>query len=218
MSDLFRVMAEDALIDAGDRISAVLQVILGSPPSQADTTLSPAWVEVLGTAMQAYKAVDTEGSAKQFNKVWKAVWSFLESSDARTREAASESLEKLCTCIEQPLVSPAIADRQEQSTLCKIIAHLSKALESLAFARAIPELLSVISALINGLGRRQEESGPTAAELLLLPLIQRIGELRTQAGFEYKESADATLAVAMQVLGPEVLLRVLPLNLEAPER
>ena len=39
-----------------------------------------------------------------------------------------------------------------------------------------------------------------------------------QKGFEYKENADATLSVAMSVLGPAVLLRELPLNLDVADR
>jgi hypothetical protein len=45
---------------------------------------------------------------------------------------------------------------------------------------------------------------PTAAELLILPLIVRIGNLRISKGFEYKEAADTTLSTDMHIIGPEV--------------
>jgi len=94
-----------------------------------------------------------------------------------------------------------------------------KALRSVAFAQSMPQLLSTVSSLIVGLRYRDvSRSSPTAAERLLLPLIGYVGELRVQKGFEYKEDADATLATAMRVLGPEVLLGVLPLNLEPSDR
>jgi ribosomal RNA-processing protein 12 len=82
----------------------------------------------------------------------------------------------------------------------------------------MPELLVIISSLISGLRSRQSRKSPSAAEVLLLPLIAQVGELRTRKGFEYKEAADATLSTAMRVLGPEVLFRVLPLNLEPEQR
>ncbi len=37
-------------------------------------------------------------------------------------------------------------------------------------------------------------------------------------GFEYKEAVDGTLKTAITVLGPEVIFKVLPLNLEPEDR
>jgi ribosomal RNA-processing protein 12 len=83
----------------------------------------------------------------------------------------------------------------------------------------MPELLSVISSLTKNLRYSQgDQEATSAAETLLLPLVERIGNLRTDKKFEHKEAADATLAVAIRVLGPEVVLKVLPLNLEPVDR
>ncbi|KAG5221477.1 armadillo-type protein [Salix suchowensis] len=49
---------------------------------------------------------------------------------------------------------------------------------------------------------QSSSTSPTAAEILLLPIVAKVGELRTQRGFEYKEAADSTLSTAMRVLGP----------------
>ena len=81
------------------------------------------------------------------------------------------------------------------------------------------ELLHIISALISSLRIRPKgPKTPTAAELLLISLIQQIAEMRIAKGFEYKEAADDALKTAMSVLGPEVLLKALPLNLEPEDR
>ena len=101
----------------------------------------------------------------------------------------------------------------------KIISNVDKALGSLAFAAAMPEVLAVLSSLISGLRYRGgSRSSPTAAETQLLPLIMKVAELRVQKTFEYKEAADNTLGTAMKILGPEVVLRALPLNLETVDR
>jgi ribosomal RNA-processing protein 12 len=172
--------------------------------------------------MLAYSATDPEGCASEFGKVWKTVWSYLESTDSSTRKAASGSLDLLSQCITPALIEPAIKEDNlgnPQSALGKIIAQVTTALNSLAFARSIPQILSTTSSLIDNLRYRSgPRKSPTAAESLLLPLIQKIGELRIQKGFENKEGADIVLATAMQVVGPEVLLRVLPLNLEPADR
>ena len=51
-----------------------------------------------------------------------------------------------------------------------------------------------------------------------MPLIVSVAELRTMKSFEHKEAADATLSVAMHILGPAVLLEALPLNLDPNSR
>jgi ribosomal RNA-processing protein 12 len=196
----------------------MLRVILSSPPIKTDFTVSPAWVQVLGDAMQLYHVVDTEACGHQLSKVWKSVWNFIDSNDSATRKSAAHSLGKISQCFPTSLISTAIADPQGPCTINKIISQVRQALENIAYARSIPELLDVISNLITGLKYRPSRRSPTAAETLILPLISQVGDLRTRRDFEFKEDADATLRVAMQVLGPEVLLRVLPLNLEPEKR
>jgi ribosomal RNA-processing protein 12 len=219
MSDLFSMSLENGSSHVNAQLSDTLTAILSSPPSKSDSTLSPAWVQVLGNAMLAYAAVDADACANEIGKVWKAVWNFLESNDPSTRKAASQSLAAVCRCFTPMLITAAYSDETSRSTLGSIIAQTTKALRSLTFAQSMPQLLSIISSLIMGLQYRAgSRTSPTAAERLLLPVVGYIGELRVQKGFEYKEDADATLATAMRVLGPEVLLGILQLNLEPSDR
>jgi ribosomal RNA-processing protein 12 len=224
MSDLFSARAEDEASNVTDEIPAVLKAVLSSPPSKANATLSPAWVRVLGNTMLAYSIADANACAAELGKVWKTVWPFLESNHAATRKAAAESLDLLSQCFNSTLIQAAIQEMnpgkiEPKSVLGSIVSQTSEALESLAFAQSMPELLSVISSLLTNLRHRESDRKATSAsESLLMALIQRVGDLRTEKGFEHKEAADATLASAMRVLGPEALLEVLPLNLEPADR
>jgi ribosomal RNA-processing protein 12 len=218
LSDLFTLPGEDDENKTGDRLPEVLRVVLSSPPFKADTTISPAWVQVLGDAMQAYKAFDSDACGREISKVWKAVWNFLDSNDVLARKAAARSLSILIQCFPSSLVAAAVADPQGSSTVPKIVSQISKALVNISYSRSMPELLAVISSLISGLRARKSRDSPTATEVLLLPLISQVGDLRTRKSFEFKEAADNTLGIAMQILGPETLLRVLPLNLEPEQR
>lgn len=185
---------------------------------KSDHILAPAWVEVLGSALQNYHKIDPEGSTQHLAKVWKAVWPFLESGDSRIRNAAADALHKICGCITLPVLVKAIHEPQGNSTLSKLLIQLTKAFDSFTLALAVPQLLSTVTAMIHALRLRPAEDGPTGAELLLIPLVQKIGNLRTQKGFEHKEKADTVLSTAMHNLGPHVLLRALPLNIEESER
>jgi ribosomal RNA-processing protein 12 len=146
----------------------------------------------------------------------------LESVDRDTRKSAAEALELISSCFTPSLVEEALSDARrgvEGSIVVRIVAQAQKALDSLTFARSIPELLFVISSLIRALRYRGDEvTNPTAAEVLMPGIVEKIGILRTQRNFEYKEDADRTLGIVMGVIGPEALLKILPLNLEPSDR
>ena len=218
MSEIFAASVEDESSTISSQLTEVLKVVLSSPPSKSDFVLSASWVHVLGGALVAYKTVDSKAASHELNKVWKSIWNFFESSDAGVRKATAAALTAVSTCFTPDLIETAIPDRTGSSSIRKIIAQVSTALDSLTYARAIPEILSIISSLLTSLQHRSDRDAPTAAEMLLSPLIMRIADLRISKSFEYKEAADATLSVAMRVLGPAVLLEMLPLNLEQETR
>ncbi|CAL1707164.1 unnamed protein product [Somion occarium] len=222
LADLLLIPVEDPVHNIQDRLPEILDAILASPPLRTDSSVTSAWAGVLGHGMIAYHEADAEAASKKLWEVWHAVWPFMESTDASVRKAVAQSLDSLTQCFTPSITASAIKEKQSnegKSTLRKVIAQTTKALDSLAFARSTPEILLVVSSLLSHLRFRQDGQGsPTAAEELLLLSVKKIADLRLQKGFEYKESADATLSVAMGVLGPEVLLRELPLNLDVADR
>ncbi|KAG2119918.1 NUC173 domain-containing protein [Suillus discolor] len=220
LSDLFTASTTTGTASAIEQIPAVLHAVLESPPAKADNSISPSWIRVLGDAMFAYHVADASACATEFHRVWKTVWSYFETKNPQTRKAVAESLDLLTRCITSSLVKDSISDGEAgKSPLRSIISQITKALDSLSFASAMQELLSVISALISNLGVRVDPAkSTTATEALLMPLVSKIADLRVQKGFEHKEAADAVLSTAMRVVGPAVLLEAIPLNLEPSDR
>ncbi|KAG2153747.1 armadillo-type protein [Suillus bovinus] len=220
LSDLFTASTTTGTASAIEQIPAVLNAVLESPPTKADNSISPSWIRVLGDAMFAYHVADASACAAELNKVWKTVWSYFETKNPQTRKAVAESLALLTRCITSSIVKNSISDGEAgKSPLRSIISQMTKALDSLSFASAMQELLSVISALVSNLGVRVDPAkSTTATEALLMPLVSKIADLRIQKGFEHKEAADDVLSTAMRVVGPAVLLEAIPLNLEPSDR
>ncbi|KAH8107256.1 ribosomal RNA-processing protein 12 [Cristinia sonorae] len=222
LSELLAIPIEDPTNNVRDRLPEVLDAVLSSRPPNSNTTLAPAWANLLGNAMSTYHEVDAEKTSAKVGEAWQALWNFLESTDPNIRKSAEKALALVGQCFTPTLIQAAVkesAKGERKSVIGKIISQTTKALESLAFARSIPDVLAVISSLLSNLRYRNGPRGtPTAAEKLLLPLIVKIAELRVQRTFEFKEAADATLSRAMGVLGPEVMLRSLPLNLDSVDR
>ncbi|CDO72515.1 hypothetical protein BN946_scf184980.g56 [Trametes cinnabarina] len=222
LSDLLTLSMDDPTVDLQSHMSELLKVILSSPPIKTDAALNSAWANVLGNTMLAYHHTNAEECATHLTKVWKALWSLLESPDGITRKSAAQALSSLCKCFTPATIKAAVKEKdsaEPKNPIRKIIMQTTAALDSLAYARAIPEVLLVISSLIENLRfRNGSRKTTTAAEQLLLPLITKIADFRIQKTFEHKEAVDATLSTAMKILGPQVILRALPLNLETVDR
>jgi len=200
----------------------IISAIHSACPPHSDTTVSPAWTLVLARALVSCKEVSPEEFESELPRAWKSVWDFLESTDRDTRKSAAEALDLISTCFNPPLIEKALSDTRrgaDDSIIVKIVTQAQRALDSLTFAGSIPELLSVISSLIRALRYRGGVvTDPTAAEVIAPGIVKKIGTLRIQKNFEYKEDADKTLGVVMGVIGPEALLKLLPLNLEPSDR
>ena len=203
----------------------IISAIHSACPPHGDTTVSPAWTSVLSKALASYRETSPGGFESELPRAWKRVWDFLESTDRDTRKSAAEALNLISACFNIPLIEGALSDARngtDSSIVVKIVAQTQKALDSLTFARSVPELLSVISSLARALrhrcGTATNPTDATAAEILMPGIVKKIGTLRTQKNFEYKEDADKTLEAVMGVIGPEALLKILPLNLEPSDR
>ncbi|KAJ3866599.1 NUC173-domain-containing protein [Lentinula novae-zelandiae] len=211
LSDLFSQSHEDdALAFDEEVLPQVLKTVMVFPPAKTDTTLAPSWILLLGNAMASYNVVHSDACSAQVGSVWKTLWPFLESSSASVRKATVQSLDQLARCI--------VTANASTSKMDDIVAQVMKALTSVSHARAIPDLLSLTSALLTSSYGKGKRTLDDVIGQRLLALVVQIGKLRTAKAFEYKEAADDTLSTAMRMLGPEVLLNVLPLNLEPEDR
>lgn len=222
LASLVTIPVEDPINNVRDKLPDIIAAVLSSPPSKTDNILVPSWTSVLSNAMVALHAADPSASSAKLGEIWHAQFVLLDSSDPTIRKSVVQSLDLLAICFDPSLVVSAIDQISKDggtSTLGKIIVRVTKALDSLTFASAIPDILSLISSLVLRLRFRMgSRDKPTAAESLLLPLLKKVADLRVQKNFEHKEGADATLSTAMGVLGPQVLLRELPLNLDKEDR
>jgi ribosomal RNA-processing protein 12 len=204
--------AENDLALEAAQLRLIMEAILASSPSKFETSTVSSWVTVVAHALVAFSRLDLEASSKLAPSVWKAVWPFLESADSQTRKATVNALDLISYCFSPALIQDAVTN--QKSAISQLIDQTEKGLTSLALAQSMPEVLAAIAHLITNLDIRNHE----VAEPLLLPLIEHIGEFRTQKGFEHKEAVDIVLSAAIRAFGPHVLLEVLPLNLEPSDR
>jgi ribosomal RNA-processing protein 12 len=195
-------------------------------------------LDALENTMVVYARTDGDGCAASLGKVWDLAWTWIDSDDTACRLASERALCAFARyCISQREIldttslheaQAPLADRKSSmkgkdhakgTSLGTIIATLSGSIHSVSYAKSISSLLAILTALISRLrvpvpsnlssARTRRTS---AAQSLLADLIKYIGDLRTAKGFEYREKADDVLGMAIAVLGPEVFLGILPLN------
>ncbi|EJT97410.1 NUC173-domain-containing protein [Dacryopinax primogenitus] len=224
LSLLLSRSASDSSFEEG-KIPSILSVMLGSQPDKNDHLLAAAWLRVVEHGMVAYAKDDSDGCAKEVANVWRTVWKWFEQDDSAILISAADALSAIARyCITVPLVEAALNAKGEvprtKTTLGGIISLAETSLSNISYAQAVPYVMRVITALLSRLRVRTGNSvtrPPTAAEKLMISTIKIVGAMRIKKGFEHRERADAVLGMAIEVIGPEGVLDVLPLNLE-PEK
>ena len=126
--------------------------------------------------------------------------------------------------------SKVVEASSAQSGRGAVVKELVKLLEdalgknALKYTHARAEILEIVVAVISKLRIRAtstqspskgvaDKLSPTAAETLCLPIIRAVASLRVEEGFEYRESADAVLGMAVEVCGPRFIVNHLSLGL-----
>lgn len=210
--------------------------------SPSHHTLAAPWIDAVENTMVAFARADTEACSQKLPGVFEAAWSWLENEDVGCRKAAESALCAMVRyCITDTEILKAaelagagsksveaentkkskkntISPELKATVVGSVISRLDTSLHAVAYAKATSSLLSILTALISRLRIPLPSSANTmkqtaAAETLLSGLIIYVGGLRLAKSFEYREKADEVLGMAIRVLGPEVFLRFLPLNI-----
>ncbi|KAG8998021.1 hypothetical protein FRB93_013914 [Tulasnella sp. JGI-2019a] len=215
---------------SASHISVILETILTSPPPSGSIAVSQAWLELLENTMVSYGRADSAGCSEQLLHVWRETWSWLKSESVSIRIAAEKALGAMLRyCLTLSDIQEAVEVSQSDegegeealnaTTLGAILKILEESTPSLSFIEAQPHVLYVLSCLISRLRIRtsipstSDTRPPTAAEVLLPDFVVYVAQLRTAEDFEYRERADDVLGMAIEVMGPEAVLDILPLNL-----
>ncbi|KDQ21665.1 hypothetical protein BOTBODRAFT_26095 [Botryobasidium botryosum FD-172 SS1] len=204
----------------------ILNALMASTPPTSTPELAQPWLEAVENTMVAFSRSDEEHCSKQLSTIWNACWAWLKIDDPGCRTAAAKALSAMARyCVSVDMIKDAAGKAQSEKRLGKttlggIIRLLAQSLDALLYVRAVPHLLQVLTALISRLRVRPflEKGGPgsrppTAAQILLQELVKQVGELRVAKKFEHRERADEVLGMAIEVMGPEAFLEILPLNL-----
>ncbi|KAJ5172761.1 hypothetical protein N7492_005354 [Penicillium capsulatum] len=197
---IFEGMADEF---SSSKLPRLLEAISELKPAQNDSQLLPPWIAVLSRGYDVSAQISPEDTFEKLPDLFHLIAGFLASPSHNIRVSASECLISfLHNCIPNSvIIEPSVYD---EKTLEKL-ARAASDLLSVKYQAAWMEVFNVCSAMFDIFKWR---SSP-----FLVDIVSTIGELRTNESFHGKKEADRVLGSAIEAMGPEAVLEILPLNI-----
>lgn len=200
---IFAGMADDF---SSAKMTSLMEAMIELRPSQIDSQLLPSWIAVISRAYDVSAQIFPEDTFRRLPEIFEMIAEFLASSSQNIRVSASECLiSLLINCIPNRIIlEPSIYDEEVFDHL----ARLGTSLLSSRYHAGWIEVFNVISTIFQSLKWR--------SSVRMNAVISIVGELRNADSFQNKKEADSVLGEAVEAIGPEAFLDILPLNLAKP--
>jgi ribosomal RNA-processing protein 12 len=191
---------------ATSKLPRLLDAIVDLKPARNDSQLIPPWIAVLSRGYEVFAHISPEDAFVRLPELFDLVAAFLSSPSHNIQVSASECLISFfSSCIPADVIlEPSIYDEKVLLQL----GNKANGLLAIRYQTAWKEVFTALAALFDALKWRGDPC--------LLPIVIAVGELRGSNSFQGKKEADELLGQAIRNLGPEVVLSVLPLNLNKP--
>lgn len=192
-------------IKVTDRLTSVITAILDLKPSPQDQHVAPAWLAVLAQACSRCAQLDQQVIFSRLPVFVGYVCEFLKADD--TSEAVHVSaceclLALFSNCIPESELSTSNGTNQTLTELGQIVLSLFH----IQYFKIWRHSCKVLVALFDTL--------KWASSPYLVSAFKVIGTLRCEESFSEKEACDGVIAAAIRWFGPELVLQVLPLDID----
>ncbi|KAK1139649.1 pre-rRNA processing protein [Aspergillus melleus] len=188
---------------SSSKLPRLLDAISELKPAQNDSQLLPPWIAVLSRGYDVSAQISPEDTFEKLPDLFNMISSYLASPSSNIRVSASECLVSfLANCIPNSvIIEPSVYDEKTLEKLAKAATDLL----SVKYQAAWAEVFNVCSAMFDSFKWR---SSP-----FLDSIVKTVGELRSNESFHGKKEADQVLGSAVEAMGPEAVLEILPLNI-----
>ncbi|KAL4777512.1 NUC173 domain-containing protein [Aspergillus nidulans var. acristatus] len=185
------------------KLPRLLEAISELKPAQNDSQLLPPWIAVLSRGYDVSAQISPEDTFEKLPELFNMISSYLASPSSNIRVSASECLVSfVANCIPASvIIEPSVYDEKTLEKLAKS----TKDLLSVKYQAAWMEVFNVCAAMF--------ESFKWQSSPFLDDIVKTVGELRSNEAFQGKKEADNVLGAAIEAMGPEAVLKILPLNL-----
>lgn len=185
------------------KLPRILEAISELQPSRNDSQLLPPWIAVISRGYDVSAQISPEDTFQKLPELFEMASDFLASSSHDIRVSASECLISfLVNCVpDTAILEPSIYDEK----VLEKVAMTATALLSVKYQSAWMEAFKVLEAVFASFKWRSIG--------LLDEIVKTVGELRGNDSFNGKREADIVIGKAVEFVGPDTILKLLPLNL-----
>ncbi|PIA19186.1 NUC173-domain-containing protein, partial [Coemansia reversa NRRL 1564] len=192
------VFSNAGMILDGEQFRDLLIEIVDLKPKVSDTQSSEAWLNIIQKGYTAYASADAEACFQSLPDLIELVLPDIEMGKPSTREAATRCIWALIReCIPDGLLESEGVDR-----VAKV---LSSGL-SYRYRESWALVFLLLAAMFQRLG--------AAAHQHMDGIAVEVANMRAESDFPFKDEADAVLGAALRAVGPQVFLKILPLNVD----
>lgn len=193
---------------SSSKLPRLMEAVSELRPSHNDSQLLPSWIAVISRGYDVSAQISPEETFHKLPALFEMVSEYLPSASHDIRVSASECLISfLVNCVPDKVIAdPSVLDE-------KVLEKLARAAEdllSVKYQAAWMEVFHVESAFFEAFRWR---AIPSARNI-----VTAIGELRASESFNGKKEAHAVLGKAIESMGPEAVLEILPLNLRTSQK
>ncbi|RKF58399.1 Ribosomal RNA-processing protein 12 [Erysiphe neolycopersici] len=207
--DVFEIIFEGmASAKTSSKLPRLLEAISEIRPSQNDSQLLPPWIAVISRGHTVSAKVHPEETFQRLPELFKFVAEFLSSSSVSIRVSASECLISFVeNCVPKSVfLEPSLFDQK----VFEKLGNTALELLSVKYQAAWLQIFKVLGSIFDSLTWQAENT--------MLDVVKAVGDLRENNSFSGKNEADYVIGKAIHAIGPEAVLKVLPLNLVNPKK
>lgn len=192
--------------ESSPKLPRLLEVLSDLKPSKSDSQLLPPWLAALSRGFDVSAQVEPEDTFQKLPSIFTIISQYLSSSSYNIRVSSSECLISfLVNCVPKgSVLEPSIYDEKILEKLASAVIDLL----SVKYQAAWMEVFKVLEAALDSLRWR--------AFPLLATAVKTVGDLRGNDSFSGKKEADSVLGKAVEAMGPDKVLEIIPLNLAKP--
>ncbi|KAG4302800.1 hypothetical protein PCK1_000960 [Pneumocystis canis] len=179
-----------------EKLYDILESILKKKPSEKNTMLLVPWFSVLASGYKSYSKIKQPNIFGHFPEIFVDLFPFLQSDSFEIRTACNEVL--------ITLISNYISNCVDEN---EIIIKLKETIMqgfTLSYRIAWKEIFKILIVFFEYL--------PSYIDPYFVDTLKLINEMREKSDFEGKLEADEVIGTAVKTIGPEAVLKILPLN------
>lgn len=195
-----------------DKFQNVLKIIFDLQPSINDSKLAASWLLVVAKAVTAYAKVEPLKCLTQIPKILNTLKLFFASEVSNITTSVSQCFIAIIIDAvgDDLLLLPPLVPNETYEETDEVISSIAELfnneLLSLRYSHCFKDILEVLNVIFK---KFQTRCNPD-----FLQSLEIVGEWRSNEQQDFKEELELVIGSAIRSLGPDVVLSIIPLNLD----